>query len=364
MIGRRSLGRMLAAGIAALSLGCGLAVAGAGVAQAAVPNYWGFALVVNPSGPVSAVHWAESHASPTPTATAVGPGLEVVHFRSIGYFKGGVVHVTAVTDQFAWCQAQTWGPLAGTENVEVRCFVKGVPAFVPFTVMVSESSGTLPGGLLYAYVYYSTSIQSSYNSKGLANAVSPMGTGVWKVRLHGPGPAPKPSGGVQVTAVDAKPRICDVGGRTQTATQQIIVVKCYNKLGMPAASGWTLSYQRGRAITGTKPRLFAYTDNNKPLLLGPYVPAPPAVNFNSAGATNTIQRAGTGQSLVKFPRVGLRPDIIFVTAVAPGPKVCNLNTVWATTGSPGDVLVRDVTCYKALGAMAATESFVTYTGKV
>lgn len=350
----------------AIGLGWGLAVAGAGIAQATVPNAWGFALVLHPSGPVDATHWAESVASPTPTATSAGPGVEIVRFKNIGFFKGGVVHVTAIIDEFAWCQAQSWRPLGGSEYVTVRCFVKGgAPAFVPFTVMFSESSGTIAGGLSYAYVHYSSGVVSSFNSKGLANTVSPVSTGIWLVRLHGPGPA-GPSGGIQVTAVNKKPRICDIGGRGQTPAGQIIKVDCYNTLGVPAATGWTLSYQRGRAITGARPHLFAYTVNTHPLVPGPYAPAPPAVNFNSAGGINTIQRAGLGQSLVKFPRVGLVPNTVFVTATAPVARVCNLNTVWATTGGPagpGDVIVRDVTCYKALGTMTPTQSHVSYTAK-
>lgn len=65
-------------------------------------------------------------------------------------------------------------------------------------------SGKLPGGLSYAYVHYSAAIGSSFNSKGLANTVTPAGPGGWLVRLHGPGPA-SPAGGIQVTAVNKKP---------------------------------------------------------------------------------------------------------------------------------------------------------------
>jgi hypothetical protein len=358
---KRVLAQRFAAGLAALVVGGGLAVAVGGVAQASVPNYWGFALVTSPSGTVNATHWAESVAAPTPTVTATGPGVEVVRFRNIGFFKGGVVHVTAVTDQYAWCQAQGWRPLGGSEYVTVRCFVKaGTPMFVPFTVMVSESSGTLPGGLAYAYVYYKANVQSSFNSKGQQNVVSPVSTGVWLVRLPGPGPA-TPSGGVQVTAVNTKPRICDIASRTQTATQQVIRVQCYTPLGAPAATGWTLSYQRGRAITGAKPGHFAYTVNNKPLLAGPYAPAPTAVNFNSAAGVNTVRRAGTGLSLVTFPRVGVLPNTVLVSAVATVPRVCNLNTTWAT--SAGAVIVRDVTCFTTTGVPTATKSFISYTAK-
>ena len=363
MISRRHMSRRLAAGLAAAGLACGLALGGAGAAPAAVPNYWAFALVQSASGPVTAGHWAESVPSPTPTATPTAPGREVVRFPDIGFTKTGVVHVTAVIDEFAWCQAQGWRPLGGAELVMVQCYVQGgTPQFVPFTVTFGESSGTLPGGLKYAYLYHTpTGTVTSFNSAGLANAVTTTGTGVWQVRLHGLGPA-TPSGGVQVTAVNkASPAICDVGATAQTTSEQVIQVRCYSKLGVPMKTGWTLSYQRGRAITGALPKFFGYTVYNK--LACPLVPAPPAVNFNSAGATNSIACAlpSPVNWLVKLPMIGVKPDTVLVTAEAPTATVCNLNTVWATAG--GDAIIRDVVCYRVPGSFATARWFLSYATK-
>jgi hypothetical protein len=358
----RRIVRRLMAVLTAVSAACGLVVAGAGLAEAAVPNAWGFALVESPSGPVVATHWAESVPSPVPVAIPGAPGQVTVRFRGIGFFKGGVVHVTAVTDQFAWCDAQRWRPLGGAELVTVRCYRKGgMPAFVPFTVTFTASSGTLPGGLAYAYLYDTgAGVAASFNSKGLANTVTPLSPGVWRVRLPGPGPVTA-SGGVQVTAVNAAaPAICDVGGQTWTTTAQFIIVRCYNTVGVPHVSGWTLSYQRGRAINGAKPSHFAYTVNNKLVPPPTYVPAPPGVNFNSAGGINTVSNGGPF-ALVRFPHVGFLPNIVFVSAFAPAARICNLNTVWATAA--GNVIARDVVCYLTSGSMAPTKSFITYTSK-
>jgi hypothetical protein len=363
MVSVRRIVRRLTAVLAAVTGACGLVVAGAGLAEAAVPNAWGFALVESPSGPVVATHWAESVPSPVPVAIPGAPGQVTVRFRGIGFFKGGVVHATAVTGQFAWCDAQRWRPVGGAELVTVRCYRKGgVPVFVPFTVTFTASSGTLPGGLAYAYVYDTgAGVASSFNSKGLPNKVTALGTGVWRVRLPGPGPATA-SGGVQVTAVNpTAPTVCDVGGQAWTTTAQTIIVRCYALGGVPHTSGWTLSYERGRAITGAKPSHFAYTVNNNPLL-PLYVPAPPAVNFNSAGGVNTINSGGGPFALVTFPHVGFLPNIVFASAFAPIARICNLNTVWGTFA--GNTLVRDVVCYLPSGAMAPnTKSFTTYTSK-
>ena len=351
--------------LATTGLGCGLAVATAGTAQAA-PQAWAYALVLKPAvaGPVAANHWKESTPSPTPSSVPGAVGQVTVKFPSIGFFKQGVVHATAVIDELAWCQAQTWRPLGGAELVTVRCYRKGgIPTFVPFTVMFTSSSGTLPGGLQYAYVHDATTgVVASYNSTGMPNTVSVLSTGVWRVTLRGAGPATH-SGGIQVTAVDPKnPAICDVGGQTWTPAKQVIIVRCYNAAGKPQKTGWNLSYQRGRAITGAKPKLFAYTLNTMPTVPGPYAPLPPAVNVNTTGAVNTI-RGGSGVSLVTLPRVGILPNTVLVTAASSLARVCNLNTVWATVPPPGPrlVTVRDVVCYKVTGAMSPVKWFLTYT---
>ena len=365
MISTRRLPRKLAATLSLVVAGCGLAIASsAGTAQAATPDAWGYALVLKPSGPVDAMHWKESVASPTPTASPGAPGQVFVKFPKIGFFKQGVVHVTAVIDELAWCQAQRWYPTGGKEIVAVRCYTKGgVPTFVPFTVLFTTSSGKRPGGLQYAYVHDNgSSVVSSYNSTGLADTVATLGTGVWRVRLHGAGPATH-SGGIQVTAVNrTKPAICDVGGQTWTSSSQTVIVRCYGPSGKPLKTGWNLSYQRGRAITGGKPKLFAYTLNTKPLVAGPYAPAPAAVNVNTGGGVNTIRRSGGGEWLVSLPRVGVLPNTLFVTAASSAARVCNLNTEWATILPPTAIVtVRDVVCYKVSGAMTPSKWFLSYT---
>lgn len=141
-------------------------------------------------------------------------------------------------------------------------------------------------------------------------------------------------------------------------------MRCYSATGKPMKTGWNLSYQRGRAITGARPKLFAYTLNNKPLIAGPYAPVPPAVNVNTGGGTNTIRRSGLGEWLVSFPRVGMLPNTVLVTAASSVARVCNLNTVWATIFPPippPNVIVRDVVCYQVTGAMTPVKWFLSYT---
>jgi len=354
-----SCARWLAAMVAVL------AAAGllwAGPARASVPDSWGFAYVNIPSGVPDPNHQAGSW--PPGFVVHVTPGLpgqEFVRFPQIAS-SAGVVHVTAVIDIAVWCQAQRWRPAGPDEIVAVRCYKPGgTPVFVPFVVTFSQSSGTLAPPLAYGYVHFEPGgggIVTSFNSSGAANTVTPGPTGVWTVRLPGLGPATF-AGGVQVSAVNAAVAAkCELEHWTPMASGQSFQVRCYDATINPLSTGWTLTYQLGRAVTGTQPLFFGYSYDNQPANPGPYAPAPAAVNFNSTGAVNTLARAGTGLRLASFPQVGTLPNTVLVTAVQAGPGFCNLNTLWGTA-SP-NVIVRDVACYAATGAHVNQQSMITY----
>jgi len=363
----RMMTRRLAAGISAAGLAAGLAITAAGTAQAAVPDKWGFAFVDKPAvaGIPDLAHQAGSwpvplHAHSTPGA----PGQVVVRFPHLAS-KGGVVHVTAVSSGPVWCQAQKWGPSGLDELVSVRCFkAGGVPVFSQFTVAYTTSTkGPFPAGRAYGYVHFQPGpgIVATFNSAGGANTVTPGPTGVWTVKMPGLG-STVPLGGIQITAVDPTgPAKCEVHAWGWTASGQAFQVRCFNGGSAPLKTGWTLSYQRKRAITGTQPKLFAYTFDNKPLLAGPYAPAPAGINFNSQSGLNTVRSAGTGLRLAQFPRVGALPDNVLVTPFHVGPGFCNLLTLWATSAAAPNVIVRDVACYTAAGVLKSQPSMITYT---
>jgi hypothetical protein len=365
----KTIRRRLIACLGAASLAAGICATATGVAQAAVPDKWGFAYVNNPTVPgvTDLMHQAGSWPAPFHVKSAPSaPGQVVVTFPRIAA-KGGVVHVTAVNAKPVWCQVQKYGPSGLNEVVVVRCFHPGGGAvFSPFSIMFTTSTkGPFSIGA-YGYVHFTPphAIIASFNSVGATNTVTSGPTGVWKVRMPGLGTAVK-AGDVQVTAVNPSvPAKCEIAAwASSVPLGQVFVVRCYNAGSAPLNTGWTLSYQRARAITGRQGKLFAYTVNTQPLLPGPYVPAPPSINFNSVSATNSITRAGTGLSLVKFPGVGVLPNTVLVTGFNVGPGFCNLLTLWATTAGAPIVLVRDVACYTAAGALKSQQSLITYTSK-
>jgi hypothetical protein len=360
--------RQLVAGAAAAGLMAGALIAATGVAQAAVPDQWGFAYVSQPSVPgvPALAHQAGSWPSPFVVHTTPGVvGQVAVIFPKIGS-KGGVVHVTAVTDERPiWCQVQKWRPAGVNELVVVRCFEATagppVPIFSPFTVTYSKSSkGAFPPGRGYGYVHYQpgSGVVARFNSAGGTNTVTSGPVGSWTVVMPGLGSAAR-AGGVQVTAVNPSvPAKCELARWLSAPAGQAFLVRCFNGTTTPLKTAWTLTYQHGRAITGTQPKHFAYTFDNMPLIIGTYAPVPPPVNFSSLGGVNTVSGAGGGLRLVRFPRVGSLPDNVLVTGFKVGPGFCNLITVWGTFG--GNVIVRDVSCYTAAGKLKSQASLITY----
>ena len=359
----------LAAGLAVLIIGASVVAITVGPAQAAIPNAWGFAYVTSPAAPSVPLPWNQSGSWAPPLKVTTMPGAVgqvFVTFPRIATF-GGVVHVTAVSPVPSWCQAQGWGVRGPNEIVAVRCYhVGGVPAFTPFTVMYATSNlGPIPPAEVYGYAVFSPGhgLTASFNSRAGANTVVIGGVGVWVLTMHNVGPATVPVGGVQVTAVNAAvPAKCELNNWVAGPAIQVFQVRCFNAGAAPLNTGWALSYQRGRAITGTVPADFAYTISNRPLAAGPYVPVP-AVNFNSIPhQSNKIFNIAAGLSQALLPGVGALPDNVLVSGFSTGPGFCDLTGRWTTNVAAHIALVRDVACYTAAGARYPFDSLITYTG--
>jgi hypothetical protein len=336
---RRWFGPLL---IALVTTFAGVAVA-ASPAAAALPDAHGFVLwngaATVPSG-----------TSPAGTTVVGGPaGVYTIRFPGQAA-AGGVVHVTAINTGPRFCQAVRWGPSGADEIVIVLCSQPG-GALVPsaFSAVFESSSGaygTINGR--FGYVDWNDptgTMIDQYNSVGAINSVTPLGGGLYQVRLPGlntPGPI---DGSVQVTAVGSTPARCKVRNWTSAPAGQVVYVACFDATGAPFKTRFTLTYQFNQSLWGAgwPPRYFGYLWFRPPV-------GPPMTNFNSQlglGA-NTLIGAGAGLFMVTFPRLAVLPDNVQVTAAGGGADFCNLLAPWAHVGT--DTIVRDVACYNSGGA--------------
>ncbi|MFC4588495.1 hypothetical protein [Sphaerisporangium corydalis] len=335
-------------------------------ARAAVPDLWGFAYVDVFAGVPDLSRQAGSWpAADTVTVSSGAVGEVIVRFPKIGTTSTGspgVAHVTAVSPGADWCQVEKWWPAGGDELVAVRCYhYGGIPVFRMFSIVFEASSGTLSGGPALGYLHWNgTAVASRYSSVASPITVTSMGLGSWKVVFNGLGSATL-AGNVQVTAVNgAAAARCKVGNWVSFPGSQQVQVSCRDGSFSLFDTGWTITYHRERAITGRAfpPKNFAYTYDNMPGSAGPYAPVPVAVNYNSKAMVNSVQTAGAGRRLVRFPQVGLLPNHVQATAYGLGEEYCNLMSPWAVVA--GDVIMNSVACYNG-PILVDQPSLVTYT---
>jgi hypothetical protein len=336
---RRWLGSLL---IALVTMFAGVTVA-APPAAAALPDAHGFVLF-NGAAVVPSGTW------PAATSVAAGPaGVYTIRFPGQAA-KGGVVHVTAINTGPRFCQAVRWGASGADEVVMVLCSQPG-GALTPtaFSAFFESSSG--PAGPIngeFGYVDWNDptgTMIDQYNSAGALNSVTPIGVGLYEVRLPGLMTAGPVDGSLQATAVGSTPARCKVRNWTSAPAGQVAYVACFNAAGAPFRTRFTLTYQYNQSLRGAgwPPRYFGYLWFRPPV-------GPPPTNFNSqlGFGANTLMGAGAGLSLVTFPRLAVLPDNIQVTAAGWGADFCNLLFQW--THTPTDTIVRDVACYNSGGA--------------
>lgn len=339
------------------------ALAGAVPAAAATPDGYGFAYLDAPSQMIGAVYVPDPAHQFTTSGGAVtivrtGVGFYTVRFPGLGNPRG-VAHVTAVNGLPVWCQLRGYGMAGADELVTVACVHFG-PALSDsrFTVLFSTSSKppAVPGAYGYVRADPAGTVLDSYNSAAGPVSVVHVGFGDYAASLSGLG-APGLAGGVQVTAVNASaPARCKVAGWGVGPAGVNVRVRCFDSAGALLDSGWTLSYQRDRAISGAvaPPKQFGYVFD------APGAPVQTNGNSIAGPGANTVVVAGVGLRLVIFPSVGTLEDHVQVTAVGPGSQWCGLNTIWGTFG--GDAVVRDVICFD--GAVLSDQpSLVTYTSR-
>jgi len=362
-----SVRRRLGAVVVGVVVGLAGAAVAAGPAQAAPAEMWGFAYMDNPTPPPGWVmdpsrqwgSWKVAFPADMATVSQLGPGAYRVRFPHLAT-DAGVAHVTAVVGQVpAWCKLDRWF-VRRHLFVDVSCHkLGGAPYDTPFSIVFSQKSAPLavPGGA-YAYVHADAGagLIDSYNSAGATNAAAAGGGGFYRVVLPKVGTSPGFSGNVQVSAVFETARRCTVADIAVGGDDVYVYVTCVDGAGMPADSGFTLTYHRERPVFGevAPPRRFGY------VLTGPVVG--PGTDFNSAGGVNAVVPSGPGQTFVRFPFLGVKETHAQVTAFATGPNFCVLQDVWQTSG--GDAFVRNVICFDGTGAQADHRSFVTFSSRI
>ncbi|WP_405056476.1 hypothetical protein OG474_27505 [Kribbella sp. NBC_01505] len=318
-------------------------------ADAAVPDRKGWALWNDPGAAVVPSGTWPAGSSVIPTS----PGRYQVKLVGQGAPQG-VVHVTAINNAPHWCQAESWGQSGSDEIVNVACYrAGGALDRSSFSVFfVRASGGPAPGPYGYVDSPAGGGIISQYNSVGAGNTSTNLGPGQYQVKFPGLVAGGTLDGSVQVTAVHPQLGVrCKIRNWVSSGGGQDVNVLCFNGAGALVNTRFTVTYQYKVSLYGAAvpPKYYGYFLNQPPA-------GPASTNLNSVmglGA-NTILAAGTGLSLVTFPKIAFPQNTVQVTAYGSNSNFCGLNTFWFNMSSGPDLVVRDVNCFTNAGAPVNT----------
>ena len=179
------------------------------------------------------------------------------------------------------------------------------------------------------------------------NTITRTEVGNYTVRLPDLGAA---SGTVLVTAYGPSTNNCKVLSWGPSGTAQLVNIRCFTATGVPTDTPFTMSYANDSGFNND----MAYVLADQPTAAS-YVPSPP-YQANSSGATNQIQRLGTGFYLVKLPNLGPSAGHVQVTAYGPGPERCKVVS-WGPNGTEQDIRVL---CNTRNGTPVDTKFTLTY----
>ncbi|MFJ7154130.1 hypothetical protein ACIQUQ_04255 [Streptomyces sp. NPDC101118] len=341
----------------ALALTATLALAGGTAAVTATPAH-----AVGSLG--RAYVWANSpsHALNTPYAPSAaysrnstgaansvvrtGTGLYTVRLANLGR-TGGTVHVTAYGATSNTCAVRDWNPVGNRLDVRVSCFTRtGLRVNTPFTASFVNTSGL--GGSRFGYVWannptsaaYTPSTAYQFNSSGALNAITRSGTGRYTVRLRSIGAA---AGHVQVTAYGDTSARCKVGNWFVSGADQLVNVRCHDRLGNLRDQRFTLTYARATGIQRATPAAYAWANLPGSAAYNPSA----AYSYNSSGVVNRIRRVSQGIYRFYPPNQQLSNGNVQVTAYGGDSKYCKVERWNPTDG----VQVR---CYTVSGSLTDT----------
>jgi hypothetical protein len=232
-------------------------------------------------------------------AARTSTGVYTVTFDGLTAGGGGNVQVVSVVDPFVGverCKVAKW---SGTTVTVVCHGTTGAPANAGFTVQYVRRSANAVGAYLLAdsptSASYTAKATYSWNSTGVANAVTRSQKGFYAVVLPGVG---ADGGWVQTTAFGTTSNYCKAATWSRNLYDELVYVLCFDTKGALADTPFTLSYGGDGqvALQDYGAYLFDGTPDTVTVGSAPY-------SFSSGGAFGTPCKNTAGSSTAD-PRDG------------------------------------------------------------
>jgi hypothetical protein len=192
---------------------------------------------------------------------------------------------------------------------------------------------------------YTPPAASSYNSRGGAITVTPLGTGEYEVsfaKLYDGN-----SDNIEVTGFQTS-GYCTSAGWTPSGKTLNAYVHCFDAGGNRANSTFTLLYQSRNALFGSYNTGLAFVWASCPTACASYTPGS-AYSYNSSGGTNTIARNVLGNYTVVIPGISKYDGAVQVTAYGSNAARCTLDGFGPEGGFSTQATVQ---CFDGTGAPA------------
>jgi hypothetical protein len=208
---------------------------------------------------------------------------------------------------------------------------------------------------------YSAAAGDRANSAGQGAKVHNYGDGKYVVRMKGvTGFLQNGGGGVALVSAMGGSRLCSIDGWYTDNNDEKLMLSCYTRTGVPAASKFSLSFLTTDG-SGNAPLAYALVEGASAVSF---------YTYNSGGGATTVTHLDTGNYTVKFAGLDAAHGNVQLSSIVGqtfqpsgigenpnGPAICN-TVGWEATGTDLEIGVR---CWTTAGDPEDTAFNVAFT---
>ncbi|MBD2252374.1 PEP-CTERM sorting domain-containing protein [Nostoc parmelioides] len=195
---------------------------------------------------------------------------------------------------------------------------------------------------------YTPALAYQYNSTGATNQATRLGVGQYRINFPG---LATTGGTVHVSSYGGNHH-CKVVNWGSSGTAQQVRVNCFTPNGAAVDGRFNVLFYKEASPSPN--RTAAYLWANQPTTAS-YTPNT-IYQWNSKGATNTVNRLGVGRYRAILPSLNVVGGTVLVTAYGSGSESCKV-VGWSSSGSNTSV---NVNCFNSSGSPVDTTYNLSY----
>lgn len=257
--------------------------------------------------------------------------------------------------------------MSSNRSTRSKTLARAITSTALAVLFAGASLGAASAGVRVGWVWanqpgatstYTPDTNYSYNSTGGAITIDRISAGYYAVTFAGLGTSLIDT--VQATAYGGGNGYCQVSGWSNSPGGAVLnYIRCFDNQGVAADTYFTTLYQAHSGTFGNSIRGAAYLLADQPTAIGSYTPNP-SYNYNSTGATNTVERTGVGRYTATIPGLTKVGGAVQVSAFGSTARRCKASD-WGSTAAGTTV---NVLCFDGAGAPLDSEFNLLYARKL